>query len=333
MLPIQENSVIDFEGFASEFGEDEGPLMDLGQGDQAPVEAKAVETPVVEQSETPEGVEGVEQPVAEEVVQENAPEAPQAFQFKYNNQDYEVNVDQIVELNNGYLRQEDYTKKLQWWGGWFQQHQNEVGFVQNLNKFFTLRPEKAEFFYKHVLNDEPVQGQPAQTQTPGTEKTVQELLAEPQVQQQPQQQQISPEVAHLYNVVAQQQQQLKAQNEWREDYQLDQRLNLARQKYGDFDENSVLKWMYHLKTEDPEVAINRMIAEAWTAQARQGAGQQRPQQQQQVQQPQVQQPAPHIEGGGKGRGVAAAQNGAKQPAQTYPNWSAAQQALLQSGIF
>lgn len=329
MLPIQENSVIDFEAFAEEFGDDEGPLMDLGQGDQSQAELKTAETPAVEDSS-----EVVEQPV-EEIVEETQQEAPQTFQFTYNNQPYEINVDQIVELNNGYMRQDDYTKKLQWWGGWYQQHQGEVGFVQNLNKYFQLKPEKAEFFYRHVLNDEPVQGQTAQPQTGATEKTVQELLAEQQQaprQQQPQQQQFSPEVVQLYNIVQQQQQALKAQQEWREDYQLDQSLNLARQKYGNFDENAVLKWMDYLKTEDPEIAINRMIAEAWAAQSRQGAGTQRPQQQ--MQQPaQVRQPAPHVEGGGKGRGVAAAGNASKQPAQTYPNWSAAQQALLQSGIF
>lgn len=330
MLPIQENSGIDFDAFAGEFGDDEGPLMDLGQGDQTQVEQKAVETPVVE--EVVEPVEG-EQPVTEEVVEEQKQEAPQTFQFTYNNQPYEVSVDQIIELNNGYMRQDDYTKKLQWWSGWFQQHQGEVGFVQNLNKYFQLKPEKAEFFYKHVINDEPVQGQAAPA-TNQTEKTVQELLAEqPQTPQQQQQQpQFSPEVVQLYNIVQQQQQQLRAQQEWREDYQLDQSLNLARQKYGDFDENAVLKWMDYLKTEDPEIAINRMIAEAWAAQARQGAGTQRPQQQ--MQRPaQVQQPAPHVEGGGRGRGVAAATNTQKQQPKPFTNWSEAQQALLQSGIF
>jgi len=330
-FPIQQD--LDLQAFADEFGDDvdlSGPLVDLsGVESEATTPEKEAETSTeIPDTDEPEqeAVESTPEQ-AEEVV-----EVPETFQFEYNGKPYEITVDQIVELNNGYLRQEDYTRKLQWFGNWYQQHQSQVNFVNNLDKLFELRPDKAKVFYEQIINDVPAtQTQVAQQ----SEKTVQELLNEQQQTPQASQraEQPSPEMVQLYNLALHQQEQLKQQQAAWEDLQLDNRLNAAKQKYGNFDENSVLQWMLYLKTEDPEVAINRMIAEAWRQQG--ATMSQRPAQvSQPVAQPVVQTPvAPHVESGKRGRGVAASAKKQAGPPQVYNSYTDAAQQILQAGIF
>lgn len=287
-----------------------------------------------EEEETPETVdEPSDEPAgaAEEVAQEQAPDNLIRFQFE--DKLYEYTPDQMKELHNGYLRQSDYTRKTQYLTDWYQRHQEELEAFRALNQWMQLNPDGAKGIHSIIFGGQ----QQAPTQQPQmppqSGQTVDQLLE--QQAQQPQTPQPDLYQQQLLQYMQVQQQELEEQRRWREDMELDRRINMARQKYGNFDlqtEENILRWMDYLHTDNPEHAILRMYQEYQMQQAPslpQGRPVSQPAQAQTVRQPQ--QPAPRIESGRRSgvRGVAANRPARVKPAKSYEE--AARRALEEWG--